>query len=230
MAMLRGILDLFLTQPFGQRSLLQRILSTTLSDDIQKLQKNIDSLRETIDDDALCDKLKNYVYTDVAVQDPIRQDTQDGKTELITAILQCEDIQPTLNGKQIVRMHAALVAWNSTVDSVPSSGSVETDFQIEESAIPDSEATLYGRLSQLLKLYARQRDKQQIMSLVFEGVTASLLRDIITILYEPLAKVYKTANVYNSVMDFKEFMDDLIDVVRTAEQQGPFPSDELLTC
>jgi hypothetical protein len=72
-------------------------------------------------------------------------------------------------------------------------------------------------------LYARQRDKQQIMALVFEGVTASLLKDMITILYEPLAKVYQTANVYNSVMDFKAFMDDLIDVVQTAEQQGNSP-------
>ena len=86
---------------------------------------------------------------------------------------------------------------------------------------PNKEATLYGRFSQLLKLYSRQRDKQQIMSLVFEGVTASLLRDMITILYEPLAKVYKTANVYNSVMDFKDFVDDLIEVVQKAENQGP---------
>jgi hypothetical protein len=84
----------------------------------------------------------------------------------------------------------------------------------------DVEATLYGRLTQLLKLYARQRDKHQIMSLVFEGVTASLLRDMITILYEPLAKVYQTANVYNSVSDFKEFIDDLIVVVKKADDQG----------
>lgn len=83
---------------------------------------------------------------------------------------------------------------------------------------------MYGRLSQLLKLYARQRDKQQIMSLVFEGVTASLLRDMITIFYEPLAKVYRTANVYNSVTDFKEFIDDIIEVVQKAEQQGNPPS------
>src|SRR5579871_2407579 len=51
MAMLRGVLDLFLAQPFGQRSLLQRILSITLNDDIQKLQKNIDVLCEKIADD-----------------------------------------------------------------------------------------------------------------------------------------------------------------------------------
>lgn len=59
-----------------------------------------------------------------------------------------------------------------------------------------------------------------MISLVFEGVTASLLRDMITILYEPLAKVYQTANVYNSVIDFKEFVDDVIEVVQKAEQQG----------
>lgn len=59
------------------------------------------------------------------------------------------------------------------------------------------------------------------MSLIFEGVTASLLRDMITILYEPLAKVYKAANVYNGITDFKDFIDDLIEVVQKAEQ-GPF--------
>ena len=53
-------------------------------------------------------------------------------------------------------MSAALVAWNSTLDSVPSSSSVETDFQIKESAVSDYETTLYGQLSQLLKLHARQ--------------------------------------------------------------------------
>ena len=67
------------------------------------------------------------------------------------------------------------------------------------------------------------------MSLVFEGVTASLLRDMITILYEPLAKVYQTANVYNSVADFKVFVDDLIEVVQKAEQQGISPVHNLLT-
>jgi hypothetical protein len=69
-----GVLDLFLAQPFGQKSLLQRILSTTLNDDIKKLQKNIDDLREKIAEDALCDKLRNYVYADPAVQEIIRKD------------------------------------------------------------------------------------------------------------------------------------------------------------
>lgn len=69
-----GVLDLFLAQPFGQKSLLQRILSTTLNDDIKKLQKNIDDLKEKIAEDELCDKLRNYVYADPAVQETIRKD------------------------------------------------------------------------------------------------------------------------------------------------------------
>lgn len=115
---LRGILDLFLAQPFGQRSLIQRIMGITLNDDIQKMQKDINMLREKIGDDSLCDKLKNYVDADIAIQDPIRQEAADGKTELITAILRSEDIQPLLDGQQIVRTHAALDAWNSAVDGV----------------------------------------------------------------------------------------------------------------
>lgn len=219
MAMLRGILDLFLAQPFGQKSLIQRILTIALNDDIHKIQKNIDMLREKITDDALCDKLKSYVYADVAVQEPIRQEVEDGKMELITAILRSEDIQPILDGKQIIRMHAALIAWNSVIDDVCIEP-FKSNVQEQGPTQPNVEASLYGRLGQLLKLYARQRDKEQMISLLFEGVTASLLRDMITILYEPLAKVYQTANVYNSVMDFKEFFDDLIEVVQKAEQQG----------
>jgi hypothetical protein len=153
--------------------------------------------------------------------------TVDEKSELITEIVKSEDIEPTLDGKQIIRMHAALVAWNSAVEEVCPVPQYLT-FQEEESAQPNKEAMLYAWFTQLLKLYARQRDKQQIMSLVFEGVTASLLRDMITILYEPLAKVYKTANVYNSVNDFKEFIDDLIEVVQKAEQQGTTVSTSCL--
>lgn len=119
MAMLRGVLDLFLAQPFGQRSLLQRILSITLNDDIKKLQKNLDTLKEKIADDALCEKLKNYIFADVAIQDPIRQEAAGGETDLITAIMRSEDLLPTLDGKQIIRIHSAFVAWNSAVDEVP---------------------------------------------------------------------------------------------------------------
>jgi len=46
-----------------------------------------------------------------------------------------------------------------------------------------------------------------------------LFRDLFTIFYEPLIRVYKSANVYNSVTDFAVFIDDMIVVIEKARSQ-----------
>lgn len=48
-----------------------------------------------------------------------------------------------------------------------------------------------------------------------QGVTAELLKDIITIFYAPLATVYKAASIADSLGDLQNFMNDMI---RTIEQ------------
>lgn len=47
------------------------------------------------------------------------------------------------------------------------------------------------------------------------GFTAELLNDIITILYSPLAQVYRAASIADSAGDLQNFLNDLI---KTAEQ------------
>lgn len=71
----------------------------------------------------------------------------------------------------------------------------------------------------MLKLYTRQRDKQMMMSVIEEPVTLRLFRDLFTIFYEPLVRVYKSANVYSSVTDFASFADDIVKVVDAAQRQ-----------
>lgn len=46
-----------------------------------------------------------------------------------------------------------------------------------------------------------------------------LFRDLFTIFYEPLVRVYKSANVYNSITDFAVFVDDTIEVIEAAQRQ-----------
>lgn len=50
-----------------------------------------------------------------------------------------------------------------------------------------------------------------------QGSTSDLLKDIITIFYEPLAKVYKAANIGDSLYDLQMFLNDLIKTVELAE-------------
>lgn len=50
-------------------------------------------------------------------------------------------------------------------------------------------------------------------------MTLQLFRDLFTIFYEPLVRVYKSANVYSSVTDFASFADDMFSVLERAQRQ-----------
>lgn len=90
-------------------------------------------------------------------------------------------------------------------------------------------AELYAHLKLYLKLSTRHRDKLQMLSIIEEPVTLQLFRDLFTIFYEPLVRVYKSANVYSSVTDFANFADDAIKVVEAAQRQDLGNSDPNVT-
>ena len=54
---------------------------------------------------------------------------------------------------------------------------------------------------------------------MLQPVTLQLFRDLFTIFYEPLVRVYKSANVYSSITDFAAFADDAIGVIERAQRQ-----------
>lgn len=62
MAVMKGIMDLFLAQPFGRSSLMQRIISVNIQEEITEYKKDIVQLEAAIGDQGLCDKIHNYVY------------------------------------------------------------------------------------------------------------------------------------------------------------------------
>ncbi|KAI9822057.1 MAG: hypothetical protein M1826_000565 [Phylliscum demangeonii] len=200
-----GVLDLFMAQPFGTRSLMQRIFSMTLNDGIRSFQRSIDSLVVRINDPVLCDKLKKFANAAEAVKDGLRHEAADEKIDLIVVILRSDAIEPELKAAQIERIFNAYVAWTNAVENV--------DAEMKAGA------ELFAHLKQLLKLYTRQRDKAMMLSIVEEPVTLQLFKDLFLIFYEPLIRVYKSANVYNSVTDFAAFAEDAIAVVERAQRQ-----------
>lgn len=197
-AVMSGLLDIFLAQPFGARSLMHRIFSMTLNDGIRSFQKSIDALATKIGDSVFCEKLKKFSDSTEAIKTTIRAESEADDVDLIVAILRSELITPALNAQQVGTIFNAYVAWNSVVENV--------DEEMKQGA------QLFSYLKQLLKLYTRQRDKSMMLSMIEEPVTLQLLRDLFTIFYEPLVRVYKSANVYNSVTDFAVFIDDVIQV------------------
>lgn len=119
-AVMSGVLDLFLAQPFGSRSLLQRIFSMTLNDGIKVFQKSIDSLIVKIDDPILSDKLKHFTESDEDTKNILRSEATVEDVDLIVAILRSDQFCPELMPEQIGKVFNAYVAWNNAVDNVRS--------------------------------------------------------------------------------------------------------------
>lgn len=177
----------------------------TLNEGIKDFQKGINSLVSKVDDVVLTQKLKSFVDADEAVKNIIREEAEAEDVDIIVAVLRSELIEPELTPEQIGKVFNSWVAWNYTVDNV--------DLEMQQGA------QWFANMKQLLKLYTRQRDKAMMLSIVEEPVTLQLFRDLFTIFYEPLVRVYKSANVYSSITDFALFADDAISVIESAQRQ-----------
>lgn len=153
-AVMSGVLDLFLATPFRSRSLLQRIIGMALNDGIKQLQRSIDTVVVKIGDPVFCSKLQQYVNASDDVRDTIRLEAESDSVDLVVAILRSEFFEPGLTPTEIERVFNAYVAWNSAVENV--------DEEMK------SGAQLFAYLKQLLKLFTRQRDKNQMLAITEE--------------------------------------------------------------
>merc|ERR1711939_1109525 len=204
-AVMSGVLDLFLAQPFGTKSLLQRIFAQALADGIRQFQRSIDDLVAKVADPILTNKLKAFVDSPEEIKSMVREEAQSENIDLVVAILRSEEFKPELTSQQIQRVYNAWVAWNSAVEN--------DDEELRQGA------EMFSQLKQLLKLMTRQRDKAMMAAMIEEPTTLQLFRDLFTIFYEPLIRVYKSANVYSSITDFAQFADDVIKTVEIAQRQ-----------
>ena len=200
-----GVLDLFLAQPFGSKSLAQRVFGMAINDGIKSFQKQVDALGAKIDDPILCNKIRTFCNSPEEMKNYIRNEATTEDVDLIVAILRSDQISPNLTPQQIGTVFNAYVAWNSAVENV--------DEEMKHGA------QLFASLKQFLRMCTRLRDKHMMLSVIEETVTLQLFRDLFTIFYEPLIRVYKSANVYNSVTDFANFADDAISVIDRAQRQ-----------
>lgn len=195
-SMVKGILDLFLAQPFGGRSLFQRIIISNMNEESKSFQKEIEVVEKKIGDERVCKKLHEAVRTIVPEDTLFRGDQTEDLSETMEMIglLENETIAPILSEE-------------------------------EKSRVIGSKK-LMKRCIQLWELYARQYEQELMMNLVFQGVTGELLKEFIAVFYQPLAEVYKAADIGTTIRHVSSFLDDLIQVVRE-DKEGLNVSDTI---
>ncbi|TFK55731.1 hypothetical protein OE88DRAFT_1652180 [Heliocybe sulcata] len=212
MGMIRSVLDLFLAQPFGQRSLLQRMFTSSLTEEVHALEEDIEAVKDKVDDPVLCEKIKVFVYAAKEIQDIYKADAAADGVSILTAILRSGE-DPPLSRPQmhrVMRAHRSHAAYMKYREDLADSD--------DDDGPQDDDAWLYEDLTVLAKLYERLRDREELIGLIFEGVTSDLLKDIITIFYAPLAQVYRAASIADSIGDLQNFINDLIKTVEATEE------------
>lgn len=131
---------------------------------------------------------------------------------MLVVILRSPD-PPTLSRPQFQRVFKAARSYRAYKKAQEELEDSDDDLGPE-----DEDAWLFEDLNTLLRLWSRKREKEQLLALIFEGVTAELLKDIITIFYSPLAQVYKAASIADSLGDLQNFINDMIRTVEQVEE------------
>ncbi|KDN50935.1 hypothetical protein RSAG8_00564, partial [Rhizoctonia solani AG-8 WAC10335] len=158
MAMIRGMLDLFLATPFGGKSLLQRMFTTSLSEEVRALQEDIQAVEDKVEDPILCEKIKQFVNAPPDIQKLFKADAAAENLNLISVILRSE-ASPSLNRPQLHRVMRANRAHAEYVRHKE-----ELNDSDEDEGPQNEDAWLFEDLTVLLKLYARLRDREQLIA------------------------------------------------------------------
>ncbi|KAJ3560244.1 hypothetical protein NP233_g10967 [Leucocoprinus birnbaumii] len=210
--MIRSVLDLFLAQPFGGRSLLQRMFTSSLTEEVKSLQEEIEAVKDKVDDPVMSEKIRQFVYAPREIQEMFKADAVAEKMNIFVVILRSGE-HPALGRPQMHRLarahraHAVYMKHKETLE--------DSD---DDDGPQDEDAWLLEDLKVLAYLYTRLRDREMLIELIFEGFTAELLKDIITIFYSPLAQVYRAASIADSLGDLQNFINDLIKTVEHVEE------------
>ncbi|KAI9024995.1 hypothetical protein CLU79DRAFT_92414 [Phycomyces nitens] len=180
----KGILDLFLAQPFGGRSLFQRMVASNMNEDAKESQKDAIELEKAISHPDLCKKLK------AAVNCPLPDNVVLDESSYILStlnILKEPSFEPILPASVLDRL-------------VSQKDDPEIQLEIKQ-------------LHSLWVIYAHQHEQELLTNLVFQGATGELVRELFAIFYQPLAQVYKSANIGESIKHLSAFVEDLLQVV-----------------
>ncbi len=227
------------------------MFTSSLNEEVKSLEEDIEAVKEKVDDPVICEKVRQFVYGPKEIQATYKSDSgifipnQRRTLKLISTLISArENIhilaavlrsgeEPILSRAQTQRVVRSLRAHQ---EYLKYRGTLEDSD--DDDGPQNEDAWLFEDLTVLTKLYTRLKDKEQLISLIFEvggnlaayssadddlsrvqGSTANLMKDIITIFYSPLAQVYRAASIADSIGDVQSFINDLIKTVEATEER-----------
>ncbi|KAI6047164.1 hypothetical protein EDC04DRAFT_2864297 [Pisolithus marmoratus] len=197
--MIRSVLDIFLAQPFGGRSLLQRMCTSSLSEEVKSLSTYVQCVSEKVGDLVLCDKVRAFVYAPREIQDFYRASAVTENVHLLRVIMHGSE-EPVLGRVQLARIERAGRKWEAWTRERKRKGEDSDD-----EGPSDEDVWLFEDLATLVRLYSRLRDREQLIALIFEASIADSLGDLQNFIND-LIRTFPTQDPTQTVQAFVDLV------------------------
>ena len=163
------------------------MFSSSLTEEVRLLAEDIAIVSDKIDDPVLCQKIAQYATAPYEIQEIFRRDAGElprailvcsppgayisaasEGLDLLVVILRSPD-PPSLSRPQFQRVFKASRAYKEYKASLE-----DLEDSDDDTGPEDEDAWLFEDLGLLLKLWMRKREKEQLVSLIFEVCSFSL--------------------------------------------------------
>ncbi|CAB4252068.1 Lec1p [Maudiozyma barnettii] len=226
MAMMKGFIDLFMAQPpqllGGGQSLLQTMFSTILTDDLRiyknrvKDQENL-IIKESVDTVAtksVIKCLRSFILDKeegkkmFTMEDVHREASTMNMPAVLIVLMKCDDLNIITNSA-VTQVIESYTTWKINANN--GTPSVSTDSKSPSPLASKEDGSLYfQRVKVLFILYIKEHDKRLMRQLWQDSELLALLKAIVTLVYEPMVRLFKVAKMDVALRNFERFMTDLI--------------------
>ncbi|GMM57579.1 hypothetical protein DAKH74_041950 [Maudiozyma humilis] len=226
MAIMKGMIDLFMAQPpqilGGGQSLLQTMFSTILTDDLKVYKARVKDLEELVlqqcpdkvSAKSIMKCLKEYVLDKsgkvkpFSIEDVHAESVAMGMPVVLIILMKYDDMSVVSN-EAVTQVIESYTSWKVALGDAASSIAPDSKSSSPGPQL-DKSAQYFQHIKELYALYMKEHDKRLMRQLWQDSELQSLLKAIVTLIYEPMVRVFKVAKMDVALRNFERFMSDLI--------------------
>ncbi|SCV04455.1 LANO_0G10308g1_1 [Lachancea nothofagi CBS 11611] len=215
MAIMKGMMDLFMARPFGGNSLLQSMFSSVLSDDLKSQFKLAREIEDAIATESkfgveIARVLSTAIFENedgkfVDMEDVHEEATGMSMPLSLVLVMKCCEIGH-ISQDALGELIESYAQWKNRKDSK------EQELSKVDSAtsITDVPGLYFSHVKGLLQIYIRERDKRLMKQVWQDPELSQLLKSMITLFYEPLVRIFRVSRMDVAFRNFEKFMTDLV--------------------
>ncbi|SCU89877.1 LAME_0E05974g1_1 [Lachancea meyersii CBS 8951] len=215
MAMMKGMMDLFMARPFGGNSLLQSMFSSVLTDDLKSQFKLSRELEATICSESkfgqeIIKVLSTAIFKNedngfVNMEELHDEATSMSMPLVLVLVMKCSELDRVSQDAlgEVLESYSLWKEWNDAQNRDLTTVNSST-------SIGDVPGLFFSHLKGLFQIYIRERDKKLMKQVWQDPELSQLLKSMIAIFYEPLVRIFRVSKMDVAFRNFEKFMDDLV--------------------